>query len=78
MTGLTAYGCFVRFYGDVKGMIHASELGLAPGKTPSDALKVGQVSWHRSCIEETCTESKEQSLTVKLLSIHEKYVNVKW
>ena len=44
VTGSTTYGCFVRFFGDVKGLIHFSELGLAPGKKPADAFEVGQVN----------------------------------
>lgn len=44
VTGSTTYGCFVRFFGDVKGLIHFSELGLAPGKKPADAFEIGQVN----------------------------------
>ena len=43
VTGFTSYGCFVRFFGDVKGLIHTSGLGLGPGKTPADAYEIGQV-----------------------------------
>lgn len=44
VTGFTTYGCFVRFFGDVKGLIHSSALGLGPGKKPADAYEIGQVS----------------------------------
>lgn len=43
VTGFTTYGCFVRFFGDVKGLIHSSALGLGPGKKPADAYEIGQV-----------------------------------
>lgn len=41
--GFADYGCFVKFYGDISGMIHVSELGLLPGKKASDAYAIGQV-----------------------------------
>ena len=41
--GFADYGCFIRFYGDVKGMIHVSELGLPPGRKASDVYATGQV-----------------------------------
>ena len=46
VTGFSSYGCFVRFFGDVKGLIHSTGLGLGPGKMPADAYEIGQA---RSC-----------------------------
>lgn len=43
VTGCASYGCFVSFFGGVKGMIHASELDLSAGKKPSDVYMTGQV-----------------------------------
>jgi len=43
VTGFAPYGCFVRFFGDVKGMAHATEMDLPAGKKPSDCYEVGQV-----------------------------------
>ena len=43
VVGLADYGVFVRFYGDMKGLVHISELGLEPGTQPAAAFKIGQV-----------------------------------
>ena len=44
--GVQNYGVFVAFYGDVKGLVHASELGLEPGESPEAAYHIGQVRTH--------------------------------
>ena len=44
VVGLADYGVFVCFYGDMKGLVHISELGLDPGTEPAAAFKIGQVS----------------------------------
>lgn len=41
--GITDFGIFVRFYGDMRGLVHVSELGLEPGVKPTNAYAVGQV-----------------------------------
>ena len=43
VVGLADYGLFVRFYGDMKGLVHISELGLEPGTEPAATFKIGQV-----------------------------------
>ena len=42
ITGIQAYGVFVAFFGDVKGLAHARHCGLAPGQSLQDAFRVGE------------------------------------
>ncbi|KAG1654779.1 hypothetical protein FOA52_007439 [Chlamydomonas sp. UWO 241] len=42
VTGVTAYGVFVQFYGGLGGLAHKAELGLADGAKPASAYTVGQ------------------------------------
>jgi rRNA biogenesis protein RRP5 len=41
ITGIQAYGVFVAFFGDVRGLAHARHCGLAPGQSLQDAFRVG-------------------------------------
>ena len=41
ITGIQAYGVFVAFFGDVRGLAHARHCGLAPGQALQDAFRVG-------------------------------------
>lgn len=43
ITGATPTGVFVSFFNGIRGLVHASALGLAEDQTPEDAFKVGQV-----------------------------------
>ena len=43
VNGFTSYGMFVHFYGDIRGLVHISEMDLEPGAQPSEAFKIGQV-----------------------------------
>lgn len=40
------FGCIVRFYNDVKGLVPLSELSSEPISRPEDVFYVGQVSSH--------------------------------
>ena len=41
VTGVQDYGVFVSLYGNVGGLIHVSELGLAAGQSPRDVYREG-------------------------------------
>lgn len=38
------FGCIVKFYNDVKGLVPKNELGLAPITVPQEAFYEGQVN----------------------------------
>ncbi len=42
ITGVLQYGAFVSLYNNVRGLIHITELGLAPGQKAEDVYRVGQ------------------------------------
>jgi polyribonucleotide nucleotidyltransferase len=43
VTGATPTGVFVSFFNGIRGLVHASALGLAEDQAPDDAFRVGQV-----------------------------------
>eukprot|EP00884_Botryococcus_braunii_P015433 jgi/Botrbrau1/2573/Bobra.145_1s0001.1 len=43
VTGVTEYGVFVRFYGDLKALAPVRELPLGTGQDPADVYSVGQI-----------------------------------
>jgi rRNA biogenesis protein RRP5 len=43
VTGATPTGVFVSFFNGIRGLVHASALGLTEHQTPEDAFKTGQV-----------------------------------
>lgn len=43
ITGVQPYGCFVEFFGKVKGMAHKTHLGLLPDEDPTQCFESGQV-----------------------------------
>lgn len=45
------FGCIVRFYNNVKGLVPLSELSSEPITSPEDVFYVGQVRrWEESCV----------------------------
>ena len=42
VTSVMSYGAFAKIEAGVEGLIHGSEMVLAPGQTPRDILSLGQ------------------------------------
>ena len=49
VTGATPTGVFVSFFNGIRGLVHASALGLAEDQAPDDAFRVGQVQCAQLC-----------------------------